>query len=122
MNPRYAALAAAVLFSTGGVAIKSTALTSWQVAGLRSLVAAAAIAALLPESRRNWTWRSALVALAYSICLLTFVLATKNTTAANAIFLQGTGPLYLVLLGVQLVPVFLLVSDVSEESARVRGH
>ena len=99
MNPRYAALAAALLFSTGGVAIKSTALTSWQVAGLRSLVAAVVIAALLPECRRNWTWRSALVALAYSICLITFVIATKNTSAANAIFLQGTAPLYLVLLG-----------------------
>ena len=111
MNPRYAALAAAVLFSTGGVAIKSTALTSWQVAGLRSLVAAVAIAALLPESRRNWTWRSALVALAYSICLLTFVLATKNTTAANAIFLQGTGPLYLVLLGPWLLKELIKPGD-----------
>ena len=99
MNPRLAALAAAVLFSTGGAAIKSTALTSWQVAGLRSLVAAVTVAALLPESRRNWSWRTALVALAYACCLVSFVLATKNTTSANAIFLQGTAPLYLVLLG-----------------------
>ncbi len=99
MNPRLAVLAAAVLFSTGGAAIKSTALSSWQVAGLRSLVAAITVAVLLPEARRHWSWPKALVALAYSLCLISFVLATKNTTSANAIFLQGTGPLYLVLLG-----------------------
>ncbi len=98
MNPRLAALSAAFLFSTGGAAIKSTALTSWQVAGLRSLVAAITVAVLLPDSRRHWSWRTALVALAYSLCLISFVLATKNTTSANAIFLQGTAPLYLVLL------------------------
>ena len=39
------------------------------------------------------------MALAYTVCLTSFVLATKNTTAANAIFLQGTAPLYLVLAG-----------------------
>jgi len=93
------AIASAVLFSTGGAAIKSTALSSWQVAGFRSLVAGLTVALLLPESRRGWTWRSSLVALAYTVCLTSFVLATKNTTAANAIFLQGTAPLYLVLAG-----------------------
>ncbi len=99
LNARLAAIASAVLFSTGGAAIKGTALSSWHVAGLRSLIAAAAIALLLPGARRSWSWPAALVAIAYAICLTSFVLATKNTTAANAIFLQGTAPLYLVLLG-----------------------
>jgi DME family drug/metabolite transporter len=99
LNPRLAAIASAILFSTGGAAIKSTALNSWQVSGLRSLIAAVTVALLLPEARRSWTWRTALVAFAYAVCLTSFVVATKNTTAANAIFLQGTAPLYLVLIG-----------------------
>lgn len=99
MNPRLAAVASAILFSTGGAAIKSTALSSWQVSGLRSLIAALTIVILLPASRKHWTWRTASVAFAYALCLTSFVIATKNTTAANAIFLQGAAPLYLVLIG-----------------------
>lgn len=92
-------LAAAVLFSTGGAAIKATALTSWQVAGFRSLVAAGAVALLIPSSRRRWSPRVLAVASAYASTLVLFVLANKLTTAANAIFLQATAPLYLLLLG-----------------------
>lgn len=99
MNARLAAIASAVLFSTGGAVIKGTSLSSWHVAGLRSLIAAAVIALLLPGARRAWSWPAVLVAMAYAICLTTFVLSTKNTTAANSIFLQSTAPLYLVLLG-----------------------
>lgn len=99
MNPRLAAIASAILFSTGGAAIKSTTLNSWQVSGLRSLVAALTVAMILPAARKNWTWRTALVAFAYALCLISFVIATKNTTSANAIFLQGAAPLYLVLIG-----------------------
>jgi drug/metabolite transporter (DMT)-like permease len=111
LNPRLAALASAVLFSTGGAAIKSTLLTSWQVAGLRSLIAAVTIALLIPRSMRGWTRGTALAAFAYAVCLTSFVLATKNTTSANAIFLQGTAPLYLVLLGPWLLKEKIKSSD-----------
>lgn len=43
----------AVLFSTGGVAIKAAALSGWQIASFRSAVAAAALLVLLPEARRG---------------------------------------------------------------------
>jgi len=111
LNPRLAAIASAILFSTGGAAIKSTSLTSWQISGLRSLVAALAVLILLPETRKHWTWRSGVVAIAYAICLTSFVLATKNTTAANAIFLQATAPVYLVLLGPWLLREKVRTSD-----------
>lgn len=74
-------------------------MSSWQVAWSRSFVAALAVALLLPEARRDWTWRKAFVGLFYALCLTSFVLATKNTTSANAIFLQSTAPLYLVIAG-----------------------
>jgi len=89
---------AALLFSTGGAVIKATTLNNWQVAGFRSIVAALTILLLIPSARRNWTWRSALVGLTYALTLVLFVSATKLTTAANAIFLQATAPLYLLIL------------------------
>ena len=92
-------LAAALLFSTGGAAIKATMLTGWQVACFRSGIAAAAILLLAPASRRNWSWRVPPVGVAYAMTMVLFVIANKLTTSANAIFLQDTAPLYLLVLG-----------------------
>jgi len=99
LRARLLLLCAAVLFSTGGVAIKATTLNGWQVACFRSALAAAALTALLPAARRGLCRRAAAVALAYAATVLLFVLATKLTTAANAIFLQSAAPLYLLLIG-----------------------
>ncbi|MGA2716678.1 MAG: EamA family transporter [Bryobacteraceae bacterium] len=96
---RFRLFAAALLFSTGGAAIKACSLSSWAVAGFRSGIAAAVLYLLLPGARRGWTWRTILVALAYAATMILFVLANKSTTSANAIFLQSTAPLYLLLLG-----------------------
>ncbi len=95
MNARLAILAAAFFFSTGGAAVKAASLTAWQIASYRSLVAAVVLLSLLPAARRGWTWRMIPVGIVYALTLVLFVLATKLTTAANAIFLQATAPLYL---------------------------
>ena len=91
-------LSAAVLFSTGGAAIKLCSLNGWQVASLRSGIAAAALLAFLPSARRGWSWRTWLVGSAYAGTMICFVLSNKLTTAANAIFLQAAAPLYILLL------------------------
>jgi drug/metabolite transporter (DMT)-like permease len=117
MPPRVQILAAAALFSTGGAVIKATALTNWQVAGLRSGVAALVLLAALPAARRPWTRRIAVVGLAYAFTLISFVSANKLTTAASAIFLQSTSPLYVVFMAPLLLgerverrdAIFLLV-------------
>jgi drug/metabolite transporter (DMT)-like permease len=92
-------LSAALLFSTGGAAVKLTSLTGWQVASLRSGIAALALLLFLPAARRGWSWRSVLVGCAYAGTMIAFVLANKLTTAANAVFLQSTAPLYILLIG-----------------------
>jgi DME family drug/metabolite transporter len=92
-------LTAALLFSTGGAAVKLTSLSGWQVASLRSGIAALALVLLLPAARRGWSWRSILVGCAYAGTMIAFVLANKLTTAANAVFLQSTAPLYILLIG-----------------------
>lgn len=86
------------MFSTGGAAIKACSLTSWQVAGFRSGIAAAVLWLLMPTARRAWTWRTWAIGAAYAATLVTFVLANRLTTSANAIFLQSTAPFYLLLL------------------------
>lgn len=98
-SARLKLVTAALLFSTGGAAIKSVSFTSWQVACLRSGIAAVVVGLLSPASRRGWSWRTPVVAVAYSITLVLFVLANKLTTSASTIFLQSTAPLYLLLLG-----------------------
>ena len=91
-------VAAAALFSTGGAAIKATALTGWQVASFRSGIAALAVLLLVPAARRAWSPRVALVSLVYAATMILFVVANKTTTAANAIFLQSAAPLYVLVL------------------------
>jgi DME family drug/metabolite transporter len=103
LRARLLVLAAAVLFSSGGAAIKSTSLTAWQVASFRSAIAAVAILCMLRDARRlpdRATW---LVGAVYAATMVLFVVANKLTTAANAIYLQGTAPLYILL----VAPLFL---------------
>lgn len=92
-------VAAAVLFSTGGAAIKATSFDGLSggiaVACLRSGVAALAIAIMLPRSRRNWSWRTLLVGATFAVTLILFVAGNKLTTSANTIFLQSTAPLWI---------------------------
>jgi len=96
---RLLVLAVALLFSTGGAAIKGISLSAWQVAGSRSAIAAFAVLVLLPAARRWPGWRAWAVGAAYAATMIAFVVSNKLTTSASAIFLQATAPLYLVLLG-----------------------
>jgi drug/metabolite transporter, DME family len=91
-------ICAALLFSTGGAAIKAAAFSGWQIATFRSGFAALALLLLAPGVRRGWTLQAVLVGVAYAACLTLFVLANPLTTAANTIFLQSTAPLYVLIL------------------------
>lgn len=92
-------VAAAVLFSTGGAAIKAASLGGWQIACARSGIAALFLLAAFPDARRRWRWRMVPVAASYAATLILFVLANRLTTAANTIFLQSAAPIYVLLLG-----------------------
>jgi len=98
VSSRLQILLAAVLWSTAGAAIKSCGLDGWQIASGRSLVAGLFLLLLVPEARRRPSRRTWLVAVAYAFTVVLFVLATKLTTAANAIFIQDTAPLWVLLL------------------------
>lgn len=94
---------AALLWSTGGIGIKAISDPPLQVTFYRSLFAALAL--MLVLGRKGWAtrqWNStgvfAIAIVSYATCLTTFVIATKWTTAANAIFLQYAGVIWVLLL------------------------
>ncbi len=111
-NNRLLLVAAAVLFSTGGAAIKAASLTAWQVASFRSGIAAVTIALLVPSSRRGWRGGTVLVAIAYASTLILFVLANRLTTSANAIYLQSAAPLYLLVIAPFMLHEHIRRSDI----------
>jgi len=98
LTSRLEVLAAAALFSSGGAVIKAVHLTGWQVALLRSTVAALTLLVLMREVRRRPNLRVLGVGVAYAATLILFVLANKLTTSASTIYLQSTAPLYVLLL------------------------
>lgn len=115
MSPSRARLylvAAAVLFSTGGAAIKATSFTGYQVASLRSGIAALTLLLLIPAARRGWSWKSVAVGVTYAATLFLYVVANKLTTSANTIFLQSTAPLYLLVLAPWLLKEPLRLKDI----------
>ena len=120
-SSRLMVIAAALLFSTGGVAIKATSLTGWQTAAARSLVAAIALLLVIPASRKGWSWRILPAATAYAATLISFVLANKLTTSANTIFLQSTAPAYLLVLGPVVLHERVRRSDIWLTVALVLG-
>ena len=102
--PRLLIMLAAVLMSTGGAAIKACdSFSSWQVACFRAGIAATALLLVVPGVRRSFNIRTVTVGFAYAGASVLFVLATKLTTAANAIFLQSTSPITIVLLSIWLL-------------------
>ena len=90
---------AAVLWSTSGLFIK---LLDWQpmaILGGRSIFAALLFLAYLRPRSLRWTRLQVLGAVFYVAAQLAFIMATKLTTAANAIFLQYAAPIYIILFG-----------------------
>lgn len=91
-------LGAALLWSTGGVAIKAVDAGPLVVSFYRSAIAAVVLFAFLRPRVERWTPAFVLAVIGYAACLTTFVIATKWTTAANAIFLQYMGVIWVMLL------------------------
>ena len=114
-------LAAALLFSCGGAVVKLCSLTGWQVACLRSAIAALALLVLLPDAWRGWSWRTLPVGCAYGATMICFVIASKLTTSANAVFLQSAAPLYVLMLGPILLAEPIRRRDVLFMAALVVG-
>src|SRR5438045_4973226 len=91
-------LAAALLWSTGGLFIKATPLGALELSFGRSLLAALTVALLTRREGFRVNAVTLVASVLYAALLLLFVIANKLTTAANAIFLQYTAPVYVLVL------------------------
>ena len=92
-------IATAVLWSFGGLLIKLISWNPMAIAGGRSALAAAIMLFVVRRHQLNWSFDQVGGAVCYAVNVVLFVVATKMTTAANAIFLQYTAPIYVAILG-----------------------
>ncbi len=117
---------ASLFWSSGGIGIKAADDPALKVTFYRSLFAAIALMTLFGP--RVWgvrRWKSTPVFIAaiisYGACLTTFVIATKWTTAANAIFLQYAGVIWVLLLSPILIGEAMRARDAIAISVAVAG-
>lgn len=99
LSPVWYVVLAVFLWSTGGLFIKLTSLDAYQVTFFRSFLAAITVLIATRKSGLRVGVFGLGCSVIYAILLFLFVWATKHTTAANAIFLQYTAPIYILILG-----------------------
>lgn len=92
-------LLAALLWSLGGVLIKSIDWHPMAIAGGRSAIAIPLMLACIGRPRFTFSGAQIGGAIGYALTVALFVFATRMTTAANAIFLQYTAPIYVAIIG-----------------------
>ena len=88
-----------ILWSSGGILIKLVSWDPFAIAGMRSLIAFLTMLAFIRKPRFTFSLNQVMAALSYAATMILFVLATKMTTAANAVLLQYMEPVYIVILG-----------------------
>ena len=93
-------LLSAVCFSTGGVLIKSIPWSSVTIQGARSIFSVLVVGCYMLLRRQKYVWNKTVLfgAVCNTVMAFAFVAATKLTTAANAIVLQFTEPVFVILL------------------------
>lgn len=105
LRARLLIVTATVLWSSSGLFAKSTVFDGWPVEDRGAVLAfwraLFAGAVLIPAVRApRWSLRLVPMALCFSVMNLTFLTAITLTTAANAIWLQYTAPLWVCVMGV----------------------
>lgn len=97
ISPVIYVLFGVLLWSTGGLFIKATTVDAFTVNAGRSLFAAVTVAVFTFRKGLKLDGFTLLSAFLYAGTLSCFVYANKTTTAANAIFLQYTAPIYILI-------------------------
>lgn len=92
-------VAASLLWSSGGLLVKSVKLNGVATAGGRSLISALIMLAVIRKPSMKFSLYKLGGAVAYTGTVALLAVAYKHTTAANAILLQYTAPIYVALLG-----------------------
>jgi len=106
-NERYKAIVflvlASILWSTGGILIKLVDWNPIAIAGSRSLISSIVVLIYLKKPKITWSKAQIGGAFSYTATVMLFVAANKLTTAANAILLQFTAPIFVAILGLLIL-------------------
>ena len=109
---RWLILAAALLWSTSGFFVKSPDLAGWTGPRLAFWRATFACLALWPLVRRpSWSWRLVPMMVLFVGMNYTYLTAMVKGSAANAIWLQCTAPVWVLLVGVFVFGERAIVRD-----------
>jgi len=101
----------AVLWSLGGILIKSVKWNPVAIAGARSAISSLVILVYIKKPKFTWSSDQILAAIFYAGTVILFVSANKLTTAANAILLQYGAPVYVAILGSIILKEKTTISD-----------
>lgn len=91
---------AATLLSTGGIILKYVDMNPMAIASSRGLVSAIVVWLYLKKPNFTFSKPQVIGAFSYSMMVTGFIVANKLTTATNAVVLQFTAPIWIVILGV----------------------
>ena len=89
----------ALLWSTGGFLVKGIQWHPVAITGMRSLIAAAVILIAIRKPELTWSLPQLGGAVCYAGTVILYVIANKLTTAANAVLLMYTAPIYVIIFG-----------------------
>ena len=95
-------VATALLWSVGGLIIKSVPFHGISVASMRGIIASVAAFLLLKNKKFSFSRAQIINMICYFAQSIFFICANKFTTAGNATVLQNTSPLYIIILAALL--------------------
>lgn len=121
ISPVIYVLIAVTLWSTGGLFIKLTTVDAFAVNAGRSLFAAITVAVFTFRKGLKPDLFTLLTSLLYAGTLSCFVYANKTTTAANAIFLQYTAPVYILIFSPLILKEKFRFSDLITVAVCITG-
>ncbi|MEM7675644.1 MAG: DMT family transporter [Myxococcota bacterium] len=98
LSARIFIILAALLWSTGGAAVKLSTLSTLQSAGARALLAGIVLFVLLPQARRGYRLEVLVAGAFHAANCVLFVYANQQTTAGNVIFIQNIAPVWILLM------------------------
>ena len=105
------ALAASVLWSLGGLLVKGVSWNPLAIAGARGAIAAVVLVIAARRPRFSWSFAQVGGAVTFAVTVILSIIATKLTTAANAILLQYTAPVHVALFGAWFLGEWVTRSD-----------
>lgn len=90
---------AAILLSTGGIILKYVDMHPMAIASSRGMISVIVVSLYLKKPNFTFSKPQLIGAFSYAMMVTGFIVANKLTTATNAVVLQFTAPIWIIILG-----------------------